>query len=632
MIPLQAGSTHEGAQRTANLTKEDFRNYEQTRLNMLLDLFSWAENARKGVEAKWQQAYEFYYGVDREYKNKQAHQSKIVLPTTFEIVETKTPQIMMSMFTQQPIYSVNEVGADDPWKAKIAEALLTWQMRQTKNVILNHTLWLKDSFLYGGAIAKTGWEYTTEVVPRTVQGPTVIDFMTRQIMEDHYVINERVVTQDGPVMTNCDNGEIYPDPSASDIEDCKFVIHRMMVPLITLQAGAAQGLYRNVDKIRSGQGITTFLNDFAQRRYSTHNFTDPIQHHPHLYDYVEVLECWWVDPTDPDLKKYKTTIANRECVIQDVPLSKLYWHNRFPFVLLKNIPMTKEFWGLSEIDVTIPLQKEMNSLRNQRMDNLNAILKAYWLVERSTGINQEKMKRLAPGDIVFTNNISGVKIERPPSIDGLTFNSEASTRSDIQRAANMNDMITGTPTRSQVRNATTASLLNEGAKTRWGLTVLLYTEQAQRIGQDFIALNQQFLRKPQVIEIMGEDGMVYQESVDASKLPRNPDIFCTLGFELMSNKELRKQQLIQVDPLVVNTPGANVTLWRKDLLKDYGFRNPERYFEGSFVAPPETFLGGESTQSSYLDQLQSLINPAQPNQMTYNNVGEAYEQLGSGNS
>lgn len=614
---LPAGETNETMFLQSQFTDDDLIRRDEHRVSMLEDLFIWASNCRAPMEKAWKTKYEFYYGVDMEYRTKLAHQSKIVLPISFEIVETKTPQLVMSMFSQQPIYSLNAQSSDDPYKAIIGEQLLSWQIRQMKNSMLTHTLWIKDSNIYGGSIAQTGWDYQCEIVPKNVKMPPMMDIATMQIAQQHNVVAEKVVTKDNPVLVNCDIGEMYPDPSASDIEDCKFIIKRMMVPYVTLLQHARLGFYKNIDKIERNRNVSHWASDFSQRRFSTHNFTDPFTYQHQIYDYVEILEFWWIDPTDPELKRWKTVVANRKHIIQDIPLGELYWHNRFPFILLKNIPMTKEFWGLSEIDVTLMLQKEANSLRNQRMDNINAMLKAYWVVARSAGVNKEKMKKLAPGDLIYTNDINGIKAERPPSIDGLTFNAEANTRADIQRAANMSDMMTGTPTRSQVRNATTASLLDQNAKTRWGLSVLLYTEQMQRVGEDFLALNSQFLTEEQVISIVGQDGATYRVPVDYASIPRNPDIFVTLGYEVQTNKELRKQLLMDLDGIVTTTPGVNITQWRKDMLKDFGFKNPERYFEGAFIAPTEVLLGNKTgSQSSYTAQLSSIVNPGQPNQVT----------------
>jgi hypothetical protein len=632
MIQPPAGETMETVLAFPNMEVDEQARRDETRARMIEDLFLWAANCRQPMEKAWKTKYEFYYGCDIEYRKKQAHQSKIVLPISFEIVETKTPQLVMSMFTQQPIYSLNAESSDDPYKAIIGEQILSWQLRRQRNAMLTHTLWIKDSNIYGGAIAQTGWDYQCEIMPRNIKLPPVIDFATQQIIQQHHVMPEKVVTKDQPVLTNCDIGEMYPDPAASDIEDCKFIIKRMLIPYVTLKQQSNLGLYKNVDKIERSRNVAHWASDFAQRRFSTHNFMDPFIYEHQLYDYVEILECWWIDPTDPQLKKWKTVVANRKHIIQDVPLGQVLWHNRFPFILLKNIPMTKEFWGISELDVTIPLQREANSLRNQRMDNINAMLKAYWIVARSSGVNKEKMKRLAPGDIIFTNDINGIKPDRPPSIDGLTFNAEAANRSDIQRAANLGDMVTGTPTRSQVRNATTASLMDQNAKTRWGLSVLLYTEQMQRVGEDFMALNAQFLTDPQKIAITGQDGLTYNVNVDYTNIPTNPDIFVTLGYEIQTNKELRKQLLLDLDGVVTTTPGANITQWRKDMLKDFGFKNPERYFEGAFVAPTEVLLGGGKggqPHSSYTDQLSSIVNPSQPNQLSGGfkqpNVGEMSE-------
>lgn len=611
-----AGETNESALFKSNITmdSEEIKAREDRRIHMLIEMYDIASRCRQSHEPRWQRNYEFYYGCDQDYKKKQAHQSKIVVPVSYQLIETSTPQFVMSVMSQDPVYSVNAQSTDDPYKARVAEGLLNWQLKQMKNVMLEHTLWIKDSRLYGTSICKTGWDYRVETRPTVINLPSTVDFVTGTIIQERRLTYDRIVTADQPCMKNVDIGEIYPDPTATCLEDAKYIIHRQMVPMVELKKMGMLGIYKNVDKIGRTSAVSHWASQFAQRRFSTNNFEDPFHFREPIFDYVEVLECWYIDPTDPFLTRYKTVIANRQYILQDIPLGQVYWHNRWPFVMLKNTPMTNEFWSISEIDATFHLQKELNSLRNQRMDNLNATLKAYWLVARSAGINKEKLKRLAPGDMLMTNDINGVKIERPPEMGQATFNSELSTYADIQRTTGQNDMLTGTPTRSQVRNATTASLLDQNSKNRWGLGVLLTIEQMRRIGQDFLALNQQFMTTTQVIEIMGEDGVPYKVPVDASMIPRNPDVFVTLGMELQGNKDLKRELILKLDPIMASTPNVNISLWRKDMLKEYGFKNPERYFEGEYTTPTEVFLSSmgvknpeQMQQSDYLKL--STMNP-----------------------
>lgn len=577
---------------------------DQARVNMILEMYRVAESVQRAHTSRWKRNYEFYSAIDLEYQKKQPHQSKIVVPLSYQIIETSTPQLVLSLLSQDPIYSVNPQSNDDPYKARAAEALLSWQVRQMKNVMLEHTLWIKDSRIYGTAIAKTGWDYQCEYVTRHLNTPPIIDFATGSISQTNQTYQEKIVTSDNPIMKNIDIGEFYPDPTATSIEDCKFIIHRMMVPYVYLQKMQALQVYKNIEQISRSSSTQVWASDFASRRFSVNNIDDPFKFQLPLYDYVELLETWWIDPSHPQFIKFKTTVADRRYIIQDLPLADVYWHNRWPFVMLKNTPMTNEFWSMSEIDITYSLQKEHNSLRNQNMDNINATLKAFWLVSNASGINKEKLKRLAPGDVLKTNDINGIKIERPPALDNLTFNALMNNMSDIQKTANIGDMVTGTPTRSQIRNATTATLMNENTKNRAGLSALLHLEQMRRIGQDWLALNQQFLTDQVVVEILGEDGLPIKYPVDATTIPRNPDVFVTLGMELQGNKDLKRELMIKMDAIMAQTPNVNITQWRKDMLKEYGFKNPERYFEGEFVTPTEAFFGGKSTmqQSSFLDQ------------------------------
>lgn len=587
---LQVGETYASQERVD--ASGDINQYEERRVNQVTELMQVAEPVRKSQEARWQQGYEYYYNMERQFRLKQKHQSKIFVPRTFQVIETKTPQIAMSILQQSPIFTVNPESTATVEQAKICEGLLSWQMHQMKNTALNLTLLIKDSCLYGGSIAKTGWSYKETMMPERQVLPPVLDFASKSIIQDQKIIQVPLIEEDGPVFTNCDIGEIYPDPAASCIEDAKYIIHRMVKPLHEIQQLGKMGFYKNTEKIEQHGAVQHWVGDFANRRFSTANINDPYQMNSNIYSYVEIIECWWVDPTDPLTRKWKTTIANRRTLLQDVPLTNIFWHNRFPFKLLKNIPMTKEFWGISECDVIQDMQREINSLRNQRMDNVNSLNKGFVLANRNAGINEDKLRKIEPGGILWTNDINGVRVERPPSVDNVTAYSEQAADRDIQMATGQSDVITGTSTRSQFRNATTANIIEQAAKTRLGLAALLAVEQIRGIAEDFVALDYQYLNPATVVSIMGADGKNYKANITPDMIPRNPDVYATLGAEIQGNADVKKQMLLQLTELLQQVPGFNQTDWMRDLAKDFGKKDIDKYFIGpDWVVPIEQVMG-----------------------------------------
>jgi len=576
-------------------------------LNFLLGLYDHAQKHRKPMEDRWRRNYEFYYGVDQMVK-KAPHQSKLFIPRPYLVVNTKTPKMVKSLLAKDPIFRVLPVSKDDEIKARVSSELLTYQLRNQENGFKEMVLWFKDSHIYGGSIAKSGWEYSAELATRREMGPAMVDPFTMAMTQQEMVTQEWITTADRPIFKNVDIGEIYPDPYADSIESCNFIIHRMMCPLVKLKKYQQYGLYKNVDLIQESN-INEWSYEFSQRRFSTKGIDTPDTTPFREYNLVEVLECWW---TREDGQRQKTTIANKNTIIQDIPFP--YWHYRWPFYLLQNDPMTKEFWSQGEIDPIVDLVRELNDLRNQQNDNRNQFLKAFWVVSKNANVDLDELESMPPGGIleVTGDPNMALNIIRPPQLDAVTANYEQKIDGDIQVTTGANDISFGSPVRGQVRTATTGSLMQEATDTRYGLTSLLYLEQLRKLGKDWLALNQQYMRAPVAIKILGEDGIMMDWQATPYDIPRQFDLYVAHSGEWVADKDVRRQQMLQLFSIGANIPGFVAGEYFKKILYEFDEKNPEFYMEGRYVVPTPLIMQQmgiqpNDTLSSYKEQIGGLL-------------------------
>jgi len=577
------------------------------RLNRLMDMFQYAKQHRELREPKWLENFEFYLNIDRELLQKGPYDSKLFVPRPYLVVETKTPRITQAVIGKDPIWTVKPVSRDDEEKARSSSEILTHQVRNSDNVMLELTLWFKDAFIFGGSIGKSGWEFKKSVLPQRVRTEPRIDVVTASIIggEDKIVLKE-VVEKDQPFFNNVDIGEYYGDPNATSIEDSKFMIHRQIVSRHLVEYLGQLGIFIDVNRIPTNREHTGVVSDFVNRRFSVRNFTDPFQVSGNPFEYIELLEFWWIDERG---QKLKSVVANRAVIVQDgfVP----YWHNRFPFYLLKDCPMTKEFWGIGEIQPIRDLVKEANSLRNQDMDMRNRILKPFYLINRTAGINTTEFENVEPGGYLETSLTPKESIEvfRPPSFDNLTFNASQRVDLDIQLTTGVNDLAFGQQANRQIRNATTGSLMAEATNTRHGLTALLFLQELRKVGRDWLAMNQQYLSTPVYIRVLGQDGLsMIDKSFSFADIPQQYDLYVTAGSELQGDVEVKRQQSLQLFTLLSAVPGFQITEFAKEILREFGRKNPERFFEGSFIVPTDVLMQelGMSTDTQPISKFQEM--------------------------
>lgn len=573
--------------------------FDQTnRLNMVMNLYNHAAKSKQNHHSRWVKSRDYYLSISRELQEKANHESKVFVPRPFIVIETKLPRMVQPIFTRDPVFSVNPVSDDDVEKAKMTEELLTHQIQNQPNGILEYTTWMKDCLLYGTSIGKTGWEFMQQQVTRRVKHDIWLPDLQQFVPVDA-TETKLETTIDRPFFKNVDISEIFPDPQASCIEDCKYIIHKYQMSRHSLKQLEQIGVVYNIDNIR-GDGGTSSSADANGLDFSTRSigfgmqFNSPYQniYSDPVYDTIEIMECWWIDPSNNN-QRMKTIVANNQVIIQDIPIP--YWHNRWPFIQLKNNPMTREFWGIGEIEPIVDMVDELNSLRNDTNDLRRQYLKAFWVVNRSSRVDIDELENMPPGGILeVTGNVNeALQILRPPNMDLVTLQAQQQLDADIQLTTGANDIALGQSTGSQIRSATLGSLLAQSTASRFNFSVLLHVDQVKKIGQDFVDLNKQFLTTAKAIRILGADGLGYHTiNITPSDIPDNYDLYVNLGAEADGNADVKKQQGIQLLQLGANIPGFRITEFYKQILELFQYKNPDRFFEGSQVVPTWEILKG----------------------------------------
>lgn len=586
----------------------------QGRINQLLQLFDHSRRFKEIFTPRWKRNYEYYHSIDRELLARPEHASKLFIPRPYLVVETKTPKLVQGIVAKDPMFTVLPYSSDDIVRARISQELLTRQWRSQENQLQSMTNWIKDSFVYGLGVAKTCWEYKMEWMPQRAEGPTYLDPISMQMVTPDVEVAGWKVTVDRPAFLNVDIANFFWDPSSSTIEDCNYIIERQEVSRNTLKNMEQAGVYQNIDMVPQNQPGVLDYSGLNNRQWTLRNHQAAngsgdyrMQNDP-VYETVEVLTFWWVDGQ----RKFKTVVANRKVIIQDVPMP--YHHNRWPYYKLVDTPLPGEFVGLGEIDVIADLTRELNEMRNQQNDNRNQFLKAFWIANRSANVDLQQLEDMPPGGIleVTGDPSAALTVMRPPQLDTMTFGGQQQIDADIQMTTGANDIAIGMATRSQVRTATTGNLMADSTETRFGLTALLALEQIRKVGRDMMALNQQFMSQPMAVRVLGADGANMKDiNAIPQDIPHQYDLFVTLGSELQGNQDIIRQQSLQMFQTMAQVPGFQLTEYAKEVMGKFGEKNPERFFEGSAVVPTEQIMQAmgiddDSVMSTYAEQMGGL--------------------------
>lgn len=508
-------------------------------VTLVKDRFTRARNYRVNTQDPiWERSYNNWRGV---LKSSQfPWRSKLFVPWSFTVVETIIPKIFARepkwrAISQKPPEMDPQTGKPDESYA-VVQDLLSYQWKRLGMRLKMHD-YIKDSLMYSKGYAKVSWNFKEKT--RTYQKPVVGK-------DDKITFEETVkseITDDDPKVEIIDPMDIYVDPDAVAGEPVPYLIHRKTVPLEELKQNTN---YKNVDMIKPSDA-DTYLDKLP--RYN--NNTPSKDQHKKL---IEVLEYWEEDRL--------VVIANRSVVLRDTP--NPYWHKQIPFVELDDYRDPHKYYGQSELSVIDPLQREVNSIRNQRRDYDNNALNPPIMMVPGT-IRNPNSAVMKPGAVWMVSDLNSIAPFTMPQLQSSSSEIEERTISDIQRTVAIDEIGIGLlPDNPQRRSATEVVTATTMSGKRFAMKIALLEEAVAKIGQLVFAVNQQFLDRDRIIQIVGEDGAEEWVQLGPDDIMGDYSIEIVTGSMLPKDEIAARREAVEllqyitpiIGPVIPNNPGV----------------------------------------------------------------------------
>lgn len=425
----------------------------------------------------WKRSYNNWRGILDQ--SKYPWRSKLFVPWSFTVVETIIPKVFARNPKWRALARQPDFPSDGP---RAVQDLLNYQWIRM-GMRLKMYDYIKDSLMYSKGYAKVGWKFQTKT--KTMMEPVVGKNDEITFKE----VRKSDIEHDDPMVEIVDPMDIYVDPDATTAGcdgDAAYIIHRKTVPLEKLKENPN---YHNLDKIKQASYADQYMDKLMRYR-------DEVPPKDKHKDLVEVLEYWEEDRL--------IVIANRQVVLRDTP--NPYYHKKIPFVELDDYRDPHKYYGQSELSVIDPLQREVNSIRNQRRDYDNLALNPVIQMVPGT-LRNPNSAVMAPGAVWMVSDLNSIGTFELPQLQGSAVQIEQQTTQDIQRAVAIDELGIGLlPENPQRRSATEVVTAQNMAGKRFATKIALLEEAVKKIGQLVYALNQQFLDKERTIQILGERG------------------------------------------------------------------------------------------------------------------------------
>jgi hypothetical protein len=514
------------------------RDLKDDPVGRVVELFEGAKTWRKTHEDRWKKYYKLY----RSYRDSTAYpfKSNVFVPYIFSIVESVVPKMLGTIFNTRPIIAVQPRKGASIDLATVMERLLEYQLDDENLEFFTKILeFFKECAIYGTSFMK--------VIPR---------FNDDDLASFSYIDVEPI-----------DLFNIFPDYRAKSVRRMKYIIQLSYMDYDELNKLQRQGFYKNVGQVE--QYVESMINVDSYKR---ERLTDVGILDEYGFDakrkIVEVLEYW------DEEKIY--TIGARKVILkeEDNPFSGL-----LPFIMARYIPVQHELYGIGIPEVAETLQDELNTVRNQRMDNVNLIINRMFIANKYADIDFDQLVSY-PGNVILTNDVTAIQPLDTRDITKSAYQEEEIIKRDIDNAVGEYEYSRGAlPPRKET--ATGIVRLQQAASVRFDTVVkMLEFTVIRQIARMFLWLDYQFLEKEHLKSILGEADYAKLGAEQFYSMPPEEILkayhFQPMGSATTAIKEVRIQQIMQAYKLFNQDPMINQHELRKMIIDVLDLKNEDK--------------------------------------------------------
>ncbi len=596
--------------------------------NEIIQKFDWCRKWRKAnydqMANDHYKNYLSYLAAPKDENGKPIERSHLFIPRTYEQVDTTRSRLVKSFFSSRPYVDFMPQPSQDvdlnvlsqnEEKAKLAAALLDTQLEKN-NIVKKIYDFYTGMLVFPAAIMGVGWRYETRKVKKRLpvfKEESLLGKIQLFLSNGRPLLMPKVVEEiiwDDNEIQNISFFDFWPDPrgTSSDISTWRFCFHRewltrkqiedKLMLLKDIESGEVYEL--NWDKLSDALDQIDDSKEMAQMSVGiSPELEDEYDSKTDRSDSLhEVVHYWEND-------KYKILIDRNSLAYSgDTP----YWrHQQMPFIVQSYEPLPNEVYGRSMAYLLDDLQQELNTTRNQRIDNVAMCINRGYKVP--TGYDRQIISK--PGMLIEEDFPGQITPLEPQDVTGSAYNEETIIKQDMEN-------VVGTPaiTRGAISpNGTTATevvTLNSNASVRFDVKIELYQDSIKRLFMLCDMNNQQFITEPKLIRLGFDSDSVYQwKKVEPDDIIGEFDYRCTgSNVDPAANKEMRRNQLGQLLQITLQNPQLNGDPQEvfKEMIRTFDVRNPQKFIKSPEKVQQEQLQAAQARAAAMNQQLQATAS------------------------
>lgn len=446
-------------------------------------------------------------------KNNYQHSARVFDPRVFRIIETIVPR----MVANEPTGSFYPAEDGDVAVNHILDALIKYDWRKAE-MFPKLVNFVKSMLIFGTAFGRNYWDFReeekTRMIPKQVNGRMVWSPKNKEKIN--------VTTFDGPNFEVLNIYDCFPDPNSTNLDNMRWFIYRTFKTIDELEdENETRGTeyYKNLKELkekikgRSSEGGVSDDKQFREHRrimMSTQEFRGKDESNPEIVVLRRFTRDGWCDYCP------EYDIMIREC-------ENPYFNCKLPIVYAVDYPYPGDLYGMGEIEPIDRIQRAINAVLNQRLDNVQLTLKTMWKVQKGKGVDMHTLIS-SPGNVITTNDMQAVEPINVPDVTGGTFVQTMNyLTSALQNGSGITDYTAGIGNNANVGNktATGTRLIQQEANAQFKLKIQLYNHMViEPIANFWKDLRIQYTTEEENLRIVGKSQIdKLLKDTDLSKTP-----------------------------------------------------------------------------------------------------------------
>lgn len=464
------------------------------------------------------------------------HQAKVFDPRIFRVIETITPR----MVANEPTGSFYPQEGGDVATTAILNALNKYDWRRAQ-MFPKLVQGVKSMLIFGTVFGRNYWDFREKEKRRMKP----VKLNGRMVWSPDSTEMIKVTEYDGPNSEILNIYDCFPDPNASNIHNMRWFIYRMFKTLDELKSeNDARGMeyWKNLDKWEEAE-------EFVKDGQKSGGRKSDMQYREHRRIMLSTSELIGEDKANPE--KAVLVRFTREGWCYMVPelgnliireVENPYFHGDLPIFYGVDYPYPGELYGMGEIEPVDRIQRAINAVLNQRLDNVQLTLRSMWKVKKDSGVDLHTLFS-APGNIITTSDMDAVEALQVPDVTGSTFVQTMNyLTSALQNGTGITDYTTGINSNANTANetATGTRLIQQEANAQFKLKIQLFNHMViQRIANQWKDLRIQFTTEDQKLRIIGKDEVNYlRDNTNLSQIDMEGNQIAPGDLEVQSKLEI----------------------------------------------------------------------------------------------